>query len=116
MNAAPPRTQADARAQALRELGVVLGASDAIERVGFEVYNRIRPIQGSCLRSATRLVSFAGQSGAIRLDDAQRKRAVACLKAAGFAALSDADLDRCLLMTPVREIVRGKSRTKGAAA
>lgn len=116
MTALATITLGDARAEAMRDLTAALAAPDAIERVGFEVYDRIRPIQGSCLRRATRLILFAGQNAAVRLDEVQRKRAVACITRAGWAILTAADIDQCLRSATVRETDRAKSIRKGAAA
>lgn len=118
MSAATPTGSPDGRAQALCELKAALLASDAIERVGFEVYDRTRPIAGSCLRQATRFIHWAGHDGAVRLDEAQRQRVVDHLKEtgpAGWAALTDADMDHCLRSAPVREIMRRRNG-QGAAA
>lgn len=105
-----------ARANAMHDLTAVLAAPDAIHHVGFEVWDRVRPIAGSCLRLATRLIRFAGQNAAVRLDEVQHKRAVACITRAGWATLTAADIDQCLRSAPVREVVRVKSNRKGAAA
>lgn len=106
----------DARAEAMRDLTAVLAAPDAIDHVGFEVWDRVRPIAGSCLRRATRLIRFAGQNATVRLDEVERKRAVACVARAGWAPLTAADIDQCLRSALVREVVRAKSNRKGAAA
>ena len=106
----------EARAHAMRDFSAALAASDAVERVGFEVFDRIRRVASSCLGRATRLIRFAGQNAAVRIDEAQRRRAVACVKRAGWAALTAADIDQCLRSAPVREVLRAKSSRKGAAA
>lgn len=106
----------DARAEAMHDLTAMLAAPDAIERLGFEVWDRVRPVAGSCIRLATRLIRFAGQNAAVRLDEVQRKRAVACIASNGWAPLTAADIDQCLRSASVREIVRAKSNRKGAAA
>lgn len=105
-----------ARAEAMRDLTAVLAAPDAIERVGFEVWDRVRPVAGSCIRLATRLIRFAGQNAAVRLDEVQRRRAVTCIMRAGWAPLTAADIDQCLRSAPVREVLRAKSNGKGVAA
>ena len=111
-----PSHPADARAEAMHDLTAVVAAPDAIDHVGFEVYDRIRRVSGSCLGRATRLIRFAGQNAAVRLDEVQRKRAVACVTRAGWAPLTAADIDQCLRSAPVREVLRAKSNRKGAAA
>lgn len=115
MKTAPSRP-ANARAEAIRDLTAVLAAPDAIDRLGFEVWDRVRPVAGSCIRLATRLIRFAGQNAAVRLDEVQRQRAAACVARAGWAPLTAADIDQCLRSTPVREVLRAKSNRKGAAA
>ena len=104
------------RVEAMRDLTAVLAAPEAIDHIGFEVWDRVRPVAGSCLRLATRLIRFAGQNAAVRLDEVQRQRAAACVTRAGWAHLTAADIDQCLRSAPVREIVRAKSNKKGAAA
>lgn len=116
MNAPVTPALGDARAQAMHDLTTMLAAPDAIERLGFEVWDRVRPVAGSCLRLATRLIRFAGQSGAARLDEAQRQPAAACIRRAGWATLTAADIDQCLRSATVREVLRAKSSRKGAAA
>ncbi len=100
----------------MHRLAAVLAAPDAIERLGFEVYDRIRRVAGSCLGRATRLIRFAGQNAAVRLDEALRTRAVACVTRAGWATLTAAEIDHCLRSATVREVLQAKSNRKGAAA
>lgn len=115
MKTAPSRP-ADARAEAMHSLAAVLAAPDAIDHVGFEAWDRIRPVAGSCIRLATRLIRFAGQNAAVQLDEAQCRRAVTCVMRAGWAPLTAADIDQCLRSAAVREVLRAKSNRKGAAA
>lgn len=103
------------KAQAMRDLAAVLAAPDALERVGFEVWDRVRPSAGSCMRSVTRLIRYAGQTRAVPLDGLQRQGAVACIKRVGWAGLTDADIGQSLRSATVREVVQPKSYTKGAA-
>lgn len=116
MNAPLTSALGDARAQAMHHLTAMLAAPDAIDHFGFEVWDRVRPVAGSCIRLATRLIRFAGQSAAVRLDEVQRERAAACVARAGWAILTAADIDQCLRSAPVREVLRAKSSRKGAAA
>jgi len=102
--------------QAMHDLAAVLAAPDAIERLEFEVYDRIRRVSGSCLGRATRLIRFAGHDAATLLDEGQRERAVAAIIRAGWASLTAADIDHCLRSAAVREVVQAKSNRKGAAA
>ena len=106
----------DARAKAMHSLAAVLAAPDAIDLVGFEVWDRVRPVAGSCIRLATRLIRFAGQNAAVRFDEVQRRRAVACVTRAGWATLTATDIDQCLRSAVVREVVPAKPNRKGAAA
>jgi len=117
MKAAHPLSRpADDRAKALSDLAAVLAAPDAIERLGFEVYDRISRVSGSCLGRATRLIRFAGHDAAAPLDKGQRERAVAAVIRAGWGSLTAADIDHCLRSAAVREVVQAKSNRKGAAA
>ena len=102
--------------QAMHDLAAVLAAPDAIERLGFEVYDRIRRVSGCCLGRATRLIRFAGENTAVQLDEGQRERAVAAVIRAGSASLTAVDIDHCLRSAAVREVLRTKSNRKGAAA
>lgn len=115
MNAVSERP-ADVRAQAMHDLMGVLAAPEATERLGFEVYDRIRRVSGSCLGRATRLIRFDGQNAAVQLDEVQRRRAVTCVLRASWSTLTATDVDLCLRSAPVREVVRAKSNKKGAAA
>lgn len=106
----------DARTEAIHRLAAVLAAPDAIDHVGCEVWDRARPVAGSCIRLATRLIRFAGQNAAIPLDERQRQRAVAYVRQAGWAALTAAEIDHCLRSATVRDAPQAKSNRKGAAA
>ena len=116
MNAPFTPAPSSPQAQAMHELATLLAAPDAIERLGFEVYDRIRRVSGSCLGRATRLIRFAGQNAAVQLDEGQRERAVAAVIRAGWASLTAADIDHCLRSAAVREVLQAKSNRKGAAA
>jgi hypothetical protein len=105
----------DARTQAMRDLTAALAKPDAAERVGFELWDRVRPIAGSSLRLATRLIRFAGQDAAAQLDNDQCARAAVCIARASWADLTAAEIDQCLRSAIVREVVRTKSKSKGAA-
>ncbi len=107
---------ADDRAKALNDLAAMLAAPDTIERLGFEVYDRIRRVSGCCLGRGTRLICFAGQNTAVQLDEVQRHRAVAAVRRVGWAALTVTDIDQCLRSATVREVLQAKSNRKGAAA
>ncbi|WP_375250421.1 hypothetical protein [Sphingomonas sp.] len=108
----------------------VLHAPDAIERFGFELFDLIEPVEGSCLRrSLGRHVLFAGQGQAALLDDVQITRIARCLERRGgtfdFACHDEAEID-CeanyqrfadLLRTmPVREFELTLRAQEGAAA
>lgn len=117
MKAAHPLSgPAGDRAKTLDDLATVLAAPDSINRLGFEVCDRIRRVSGSCLGRATRLIRFAGQNAATPLDERQRQRAVAAVIRAGWASLTAADIDHCLRSAAVREVLQAKSSRKGAAA
>jgi len=116
MNAPITLAAGSPQAHAMHDLAAVLAAPDAIEQLGFEVYDRIRRVSASCLGRATRLIRFAGQNAAVQLDEVQRQRAAAAVRRAGWAALTAAGIDQCLRSAPVREVVRAKSNRKGAAA
>jgi len=104
------------RDRAMHDLTAALTAPDAIEQLGFEVYDRIRHVSACCLGRATRLIRFAGQNAAIPLDERQRQRAVAYVRQAGWAALTAAEIDHCLRSATVRDAPQAKSNRKGAAA
>jgi hypothetical protein len=116
MNAPGTPALGEVRADAVHDLMAVLSASDAIERLGFEVRDRVRPVAGSCIRLATRLIRFAGQNAAVRLDEVQRRRAVACVTRASCTTLTAAEIDQCLRSATVREVLQAKPNKKGAAA
>ncbi len=117
MKAAHPLSgPSDDRAKALDDLATVLAAPDAIDRLGFKVYDRIHRVSGSCLGRATRLNRFVGHDAATPLDEGQRQRAVASVIRAGWASLTSADIDHCLRSAAVREVLQAKSNRKGAAA
>ncbi len=116
MNAPVTSAAGSPQAQAPDDLAAVLAALDAIDRLGFEVYDRIRRVSGCCLGRATRLIRFAGHDAAAPLDKGQRERAVAAVIRAGWASLTAADIDHCLRSAAVREVLRAKSNRKGAAA
>lgn len=109
---APDKSKRD---RAMHDFNAVLAAPDAIDRLGFEVYDSIRRVSGCCLGRATRLIRFAGQNATVQLDDGERERAVDAVIQAGWASSTAVDIDHCLRSAAVRE-VQAKSNRKGAAA
>lgn len=111
-------------------LETALHAPDAIERFGFEVFDLIEPVRGSCLRqNLGRHVRFADQAYPVLLDDTQAFRIACCLERHGFTfrfaypdegEIDEEDnyrrFDKWLRTYPVREFDLTLLSSEGAAA